>query len=180
MFGCHGSNIQTAALNIQGRDPNIRSSASITRSSAAKNRCDVAMRRSAASPAQRRALKSHGATTFCRPRFPRFCVDADADDGAPPTIGTSAPQRFARSAFGFNTPDTLYTGYHFAAEWRDRSYFAELDELQIDNFPQRQARPVSARLGVSEDRGGRDPIAVVIAGPAVRGSSPSRRGSWPC
>ena len=35
-------------------------------------------------------------------------------------------------AFGFNTPDTVYTGFHFAAEWRDRSYFAELDELQVD------------------------------------------------
>ncbi len=31
-----------------------------------------------------------------------------------------------------NTPNTVYTGLHFAAEWRDRSHFAELDEAQID------------------------------------------------
>ena len=35
-------------------------------------------------------------------------------------------------AFGFNTPDTIYTGYHLAAEWRDDNYFAELDEAQVD------------------------------------------------
>jgi hypothetical protein len=35
-------------------------------------------------------------------------------------------------AFGFNTPGTIYTGFHFAAEWREHSYFAELDEPQVD------------------------------------------------
>lgn len=35
-------------------------------------------------------------------------------------------------AFGIHTPDTLYTGFHFAAEWRERSFFAELDEAQVD------------------------------------------------
>jgi hypothetical protein len=35
-------------------------------------------------------------------------------------------------AFGMNTPNTVYTGLHFAAEWRERNYFAELDEAQID------------------------------------------------
>ena len=28
--------------------------------------------------------------------------------------------------------NTLYTGPHFAAEWRGRSFFAEVDEAQID------------------------------------------------
>jgi diphthamide synthase (EF-2-diphthine--ammonia ligase) len=31
-----------------------------------------------------------------------------------------------------NTPDTVYTGLHFAAEWRENSFFAELDEAQVD------------------------------------------------
>ena len=31
-----------------------------------------------------------------------------------------------------NTPNTIYTGPHFAYDWRDRSYFAEPDEAQID------------------------------------------------
>jgi hypothetical protein len=35
-------------------------------------------------------------------------------------------------AFGFNTPGTIYTGFHFAAEWREHSYFAELDEARVD------------------------------------------------
>jgi hypothetical protein len=35
-------------------------------------------------------------------------------------------------AFGMNTPNTIYTGHHFAAEWRDGNYFAELDEAQVD------------------------------------------------
>jgi hypothetical protein len=35
-------------------------------------------------------------------------------------------------AFGFNTPGTIYTGFHFAADWREHSYFAELDEAQVD------------------------------------------------
>jgi len=35
-------------------------------------------------------------------------------------------------AFGMNTPNTIYTGQHFAAEWRDGNYFAELDEAQVD------------------------------------------------
>ena len=35
-------------------------------------------------------------------------------------------------AFGINTPSTVYTGPHFAYEWRERSYFAEPDEAQID------------------------------------------------
>ena len=35
-------------------------------------------------------------------------------------------------AFGMNTPNTIYTGPHFAADWRGRSFFAEVDEAQID------------------------------------------------
>ncbi len=35
-------------------------------------------------------------------------------------------------AFGFHTPDTVYTGYHVNAEWRNQSYFAELEEAQVD------------------------------------------------
>lgn len=35
-------------------------------------------------------------------------------------------------AFGHNTPDTVYTGFHFTAEWREHTHFAEFDELQID------------------------------------------------
>jgi hypothetical protein len=35
-------------------------------------------------------------------------------------------------AFGMNTPATVYNGFHFAADWRDHAYFAELDELQVD------------------------------------------------
>jgi len=35
-------------------------------------------------------------------------------------------------AFGFNTPGTIYTGFHFAADWREHSHFAELDEAQVD------------------------------------------------
>src|SRR3954465_5266603 len=31
-------------------------------------------------------------------------------------------------AFGIHTPNTIYTGPHFAFEWRERSYFAEPDE----------------------------------------------------
>jgi hypothetical protein len=35
-------------------------------------------------------------------------------------------------AFGINTPATVYTGPHFAYDWRDRHHFAEHDEAQID------------------------------------------------
>src|SRR5690242_19997174 len=35
-------------------------------------------------------------------------------------------------AFGIHTPNTIYTGPHFAFEWRERSYFADFDEAQID------------------------------------------------
>jgi hypothetical protein len=35
-------------------------------------------------------------------------------------------------AFGMNTPNTVYTGAHFAAEWRGENYFADFDEAQID------------------------------------------------
>jgi len=35
-------------------------------------------------------------------------------------------------AFGMNTPDTVFTGFHFAADWRGASFFAELDEVQVD------------------------------------------------
>lgn len=35
-------------------------------------------------------------------------------------------------AFAMNTPDTVYTGLHFAADWREGNFFAELDELQVD------------------------------------------------
>ncbi len=35
-------------------------------------------------------------------------------------------------AFGMNTPETVYTGLHFTAEWRGEQYFAELDEAQVD------------------------------------------------
>lgn len=31
-----------------------------------------------------------------------------------------------------NTPNTIYTGSHFASEWRGHSFFAEMDEAQID------------------------------------------------
>ncbi len=35
-------------------------------------------------------------------------------------------------AFAIHTPNTIYTGPHFAFDWRDRNYFAEPDEAQID------------------------------------------------
>ena len=35
-------------------------------------------------------------------------------------------------AFGLHTPHTVYTGPYFPYEWRERSYFAEPDEAQID------------------------------------------------
>jgi len=35
-------------------------------------------------------------------------------------------------AFGMNTPNTIYTGQYFAAEWRGHGFFAELDEAQVD------------------------------------------------
>jgi hypothetical protein len=35
-------------------------------------------------------------------------------------------------AFGMNTPNTVYTGPFFAFDWRDYSYFAQLDEAQVD------------------------------------------------
>ncbi len=35
-------------------------------------------------------------------------------------------------AFGIHTPNTVYEGPHFAYEWRERSWFAEPDEAQID------------------------------------------------
>jgi hypothetical protein len=35
-------------------------------------------------------------------------------------------------AFGINTPATVYTGPHFAYDWRDRHAFAEHDEAQTD------------------------------------------------
>lgn len=33
---------------------------------------------------------------------------------------------------GSNTPNTVYTGPFFAYDWRDYSYFAQLDEAQVD------------------------------------------------
>ena len=35
-------------------------------------------------------------------------------------------------AFGMNTPDTIYTGFDFTADWRGATHFAELDEAQVD------------------------------------------------
>jgi hypothetical protein len=35
-------------------------------------------------------------------------------------------------AFGQTTPGTVYTGYHFAEEWRGHTHFAQLDEVQVD------------------------------------------------
>ncbi|HJQ38511.1 MAG TPA: N-acetylmuramoyl-L-alanine amidase [Thermoanaerobaculia bacterium] len=35
-------------------------------------------------------------------------------------------------AFGMNTPNTLYTGPFFHYGWRGHSYFAQLDEAQVD------------------------------------------------
>ena len=35
-------------------------------------------------------------------------------------------------AFGMNTPNTVYTGPFLAFDWRDYSYFAQLDEAQVD------------------------------------------------
>ena len=35
-------------------------------------------------------------------------------------------------AFGMNTPETVFRGVHFTADWRGEQFFAELDEAQID------------------------------------------------
>jgi N-acetylmuramoyl-L-alanine amidase len=35
-------------------------------------------------------------------------------------------------AFGYQKPNTRYTGPTFAQEWRGANYFAQLDELQVD------------------------------------------------
>ena len=35
-------------------------------------------------------------------------------------------------AFGYNTPNTLYTGDYFIQQWRDHEYWARLEEIQID------------------------------------------------
>ena len=35
-------------------------------------------------------------------------------------------------AFGMQTPNTLYTGPFFTHDWRGNSYFAQLDEAQVD------------------------------------------------
>ena len=35
-------------------------------------------------------------------------------------------------AFGYQTPNTVYTGRFFAQEWRGSSHFAQLDEAQVD------------------------------------------------
>jgi hypothetical protein len=35
-------------------------------------------------------------------------------------------------AFGMNTPYSVYTGLHFASDWRGHRFFAEMDEAQVD------------------------------------------------
>ncbi|MGZ5442316.1 MAG: N-acetylmuramoyl-L-alanine amidase [Thermoanaerobaculia bacterium] len=35
-------------------------------------------------------------------------------------------------AFGYQTPNTAYTGASFAHKWRDHDHFAQLDEAQVD------------------------------------------------
>lgn len=60
-------------------------------------------------------------------RYDRFAVPIEFANEGPLTLDGDRLY-----AFGMNTPNTIYTGPHFAAEWRERGFFAELDEAQVD------------------------------------------------
>lgn len=50
-----------------------------------------------------------------RGRYDRSAVAIEFANEGPLTL----------DAFGMNTPNTIYTGQHFAADWREHSYFAD-------------------------------------------------------
>ena len=62
-----------------------------------------------------------------RARYDRFSVAVEFANEGPLTLDGDRLH-----AFGMNTPNTIYTGQHFASEWRGESFFAELDEAQVD------------------------------------------------
>lgn len=62
-----------------------------------------------------------------RGRYDRFAVPIEFANEGPLILDGDRLH-----AFGMNTPNTIYTGHHFTAEWREETFFAELDEAQVD------------------------------------------------